>query len=144
MAFQSGLKLRNWLMGSVLWFLGACSPLSLLNATIPTSELVQMRDVTYGDLPRLKLDIYKPKTANQPLPVIVFFYGGGWDSGEKGDYLFAAEALAEKGFLVVIPDYRLYPEVHFPAFLDGLNWSWDEEFKNFLKLSLRLLECWRR
>ncbi len=118
MAFQSGLKLKNGLVGGVLWLLGACSPLSLLNATIPTSELVQVQDVAYGSLPRQKLDIYQPKSARQPLPVIVFFYGGGWDSGEKGDYLFAAEALAEKGFLVVVPDYRIYPEVQFPAFLD--------------------------
>jgi acetyl esterase/lipase len=50
--------------------------------------------------------------------VIVFFYGGAWDSGDRGSYLFVAEALASRGFVVVIPDYRIYPEVHYPAFVE--------------------------
>jgi len=52
--------------------------------------------------------------------VVIFFYGGEWQAGEKGDYRFAAEALTSEGFIAVLPDYRIYPEVTFPAFVqDG-------------------------
>ena len=49
---------------------------------------------------------------------MIFFYGGSWDSGKKGDYLFVAQALASRGLTVIVPDYRLYPEVRFPAFVE--------------------------
>ena len=53
-------------------------------------------------------------------PVVVFFYGGSWSSGERGGYAFVGQALAARGFVVVIPDYRLVPQVVFPAFVqDG-------------------------
>jgi acetyl esterase/lipase len=48
----------------------------------------------------------------------VFFYGGSWTTGTREGYAFAGQALAAKGFVVVIPDYRLVPEVRFPAFLE--------------------------
>jgi acetyl esterase/lipase len=51
-------------------------------------------------------------------PVVIFWYGGSWQSGNKSDYRFVGAALAERGFITVLPDYRLYPEVKFPAFLD--------------------------
>ena len=98
--------------------LAACSPASLLNATIPEQGLAIERGVAYGPLPRQRLDLYRATDAATPLPLVVFFYGGGWDDGERGDYLFVAEGLARAGFLVAVPDYRLYPEVRFPAFLE--------------------------
>jgi acetyl esterase/lipase len=49
---------------------------------------------------------------------VIFLYGGSWDSGAKGDYLFVAQALASRGVTTIIPDYRLYPEVRFPAFVE--------------------------
>jgi acetyl esterase/lipase len=52
------------------------------------------------------------------LPVVIFWYGGGWAKGDRTSYAFAGRALAKAGFLVVIPDYRKVPDVHFPAFLD--------------------------
>jgi len=65
------------------------------------------------------LDIWAPEgTAEGPLPVVVFWYGGGWAKGDRASYAFAGRALAREGFLVVIPDYRKVPDVHFPAFLD--------------------------
>ncbi|WP_285712510.1 alpha/beta hydrolase [Erythrobacter oryzae] len=69
------------------------------------------------------LDIWKPEGAGAaasggPLPVVIFWYGGGWAKGDRTSYAFAGRALAREGFLVVIPDYRKVPAVHFPAFLD--------------------------
>ena len=51
-------------------------------------------------------------------PVVVFFYGGGWNSGSKDGYLFAARPFVEAGYIVAIPDYRVYPEVRFPSFVE--------------------------
>ena len=98
--------------------LGGCAPVDILNGTIPTSGLTITRDVAYGADARQKLDIYVPKNAPPHLPVIVFFYGGAWQMGDKADYLFAAEALASRGMIVVVPNYRLYPEVTFPGFAE--------------------------
>jgi acetyl esterase/lipase len=65
------------------------------------------------------LDIWAPNDmSGAPLPVVIFWYGGGWAKGDRASYAFAGRALAKAGFLVVIPDYRKVPQVHFPAFLD--------------------------
>ncbi len=96
----------------------ACRPVTLLNAVIPTRQLQVSRDIAYGDQPRQALDVYHPVTPpSTPLPVMVFFYGGSWVSGSKQDYLFVAEALVSRGYVVVIADYRLYPQVKFPALM---------------------------
>ena len=102
-------------------------PVDVVNRTIRFSGLRGIRNIPYGVHLRQKLDIYAPAPRGialplhtvpvEPLPVIVFFYGGSWRSGERRDYRFAAAALARLGFMVVVPDYRLYAEVKFPAFL---------------------------
>ncbi|WP_396595089.1 alpha/beta hydrolase [Brevundimonas sp. R86498] len=100
----------------------ACSPLALLNAVGPRDPGVRRvaRDLPYGDHPRQRFDLYAPAKAGRDrrLPVLVFFYGGGWDSGSKDVYGWAAQALAARGFVVAVPDYRLVPEVVFPTFLE--------------------------
>ncbi|WP_235037801.1 MULTISPECIES: alpha/beta hydrolase [unclassified Novosphingobium] len=77
-----------------------------------------------------KLDVWRPaRTDGRPLPVLIFWYGGGWVKGSRGTYAFAARAYARQGFVVVMPDYRKVPKVHFPAFLvDGaqaVQWTRD-------------------
>lgn len=78
-----------------------------------------LADQPYGNGPRQLLDIWVPENTREGdrLPVVVFFYGGGWNSGERGSYGFAGRALAQRGFVVVIPDYRLVPKAHWPDFL---------------------------
>ncbi len=98
--------------------LGGCAKVDLLNALVPTGDLAIKRDIAYGTEPRQHLDIYYPAPAPVRPPVVVFFYGGTWQWGAKDDYLFAAQALASQGAIVVVPDYRLYPEVTFPGFLE--------------------------
>jgi len=90
---------------------------------VPQSTYKLESGIAFGQLPRQKLDIYSPNNASEnqahkPRKVVIFYYGGSWDSGERGDYKFVGEALASMGFVVVIPDYRVYPEVLFPAFMD--------------------------
>jgi acetyl esterase/lipase len=80
-----------------------------------------MTDISYGNGARHKLDVYRARGVIDA-PVIVFFSGGSWQSGAKGWYRLIAATLVARGYVVVIPDYRLYPEVKFPAFvMDGAN-----------------------
>ena len=76
------------------------------------------RDVPYGAAARQKLDIYAPREAGGPLPVVFFIYGGSWMDGDRRNYDFAGRALAAQGFVTVIADYRLVPEVEYPGFLE--------------------------
>lgn len=77
-----------------------------------------VRDQPYGHGPRQSLDIWGPEGDQRDLPIVIFFYGGGWENGDRGDYAFVARALASAGFITVIPDYRLAPKAHFPDFVE--------------------------
>lgn len=102
----------------VALFLGAaCSKADVLNATITREGYTVKHDLAYGENPRQMLDIYIPHDA-QHAPVIVLFYGGSWQKGSKEDYRFLGQAFAEKGFITAVADYRLYPEVKFPTFVE--------------------------
>lgn len=109
---------RRGLAASLAALVSGCSPASLLNVTVSRAGYTFEPDVAYGSHPRQKLDFYTPTTPRPDGKAVVFFYGGSWDSGTKSDYLFVAQALAAHGIAVVVPDYRVYPEVRFPAFLD--------------------------
>lgn len=75
--------------------------------------------LSYGPHAKHQLDVYAPLAGGPgPLPVIVFFYGGGWTDGARRHYGFAAHALASLGYVVVVPDYRLVPEIEYPAFVE--------------------------
>jgi acetyl esterase/lipase len=77
------------------------------------------KDVAYGQATRHRLDAYRPsERPARPLPVVVFIYGGSWRRGSKDDYRFLAEYLTRMGCVVVVADYRLFPEVRFPAFVE--------------------------
>lgn len=95
-----------------------CSRFDIVNATIPSCGYIRTSNVAYADLPRQKLDVYVPRNAKPNSSVVVFFYGGDWQNGKKDDYRFVAQAIASKGFIAVLPDYRLYPQVIFPAFVN--------------------------
>lgn len=99
--------------------LSGCNTLSLFNRFTPKDGGVTRvaRDVAFGKHERQRYDVYAPKDARD-LPVLVFFYGGGWNSGSKDDYVWMGHALAAMGYVVVIPDYRLVPEVLYPVFLE--------------------------
>jgi acetyl esterase/lipase len=121
---------RRGLIASALSFLGGCSPAALLNATVSSGGYTRQSDIAYGPLPRQKLDLYTPERPRADGKAVIFFYGGSWDSGAKGDYLFVAQALASRGITTVVADYRLYPEVRFPAFVEdaaqATRWAGDK------------------
>ena len=110
---------------AILLTVGACAPLTLLNSLVPGDTFRAERDIAYGDLERQRLDVYVPASlpaaqANPGTgaPIVVFFYGGGWTTGARADYLFAGEAFASRGYITAVPDYRLHPEVRYADFLD--------------------------
>lgn len=105
-------------------------PLGTFNALMPkdrgSARVAQ--GLAYGEGERLRLDVYAPRPAAAgPRPVILFFYGGSWNSGRRQGYAFAARALAARGFVVIVPDYRLVPESRYPDFLKdcaaALRWA---------------------
>ena len=53
-----------------------------------------------------------------PAPVVVFLYGGSWRNGAREDYRFVGRRLAQQGMLVLVADYRTYPETIFPGFVE--------------------------
>ncbi|MCX7080557.1 MAG: alpha/beta hydrolase, partial [Pseudomonas sp.] len=83
-----------------------------------TSTFNKTSGIAYGSDPRQKLDVYTPKQGLKNAPVVVFFYGGSWNSGSRDDYSFVGEALASRGIVTVVADYRLYPQVRYPLFLE--------------------------
>jgi acetyl esterase/lipase len=102
-----------------------CSPLAVINATVDEDAYVFESGLAYGDHERQRLDVYAPRAADRA-PVVIFFYGGSWQRGERRDYRFVGDALAGRSMVVVVPDYRVYPEVRYPAFIDdgalALDW----------------------
>lgn len=112
---------RLALLGPALLAVG-CNPLRAFDTLVPKDAgvVVVAQNVAYGSNSRQRIDVYRPRAATQPLPIILFFYGGSWNSGTKRGYSFVGRALASRGFLVAIPDYRLVPQVRYPAFVqDG-------------------------
>jgi acetyl esterase/lipase len=105
-----------------------CSRLAygVMNVPAYVGSYERHADIRYGDLPRQSLDVYVPAGAwNRP--TVVFWYGGMWTKGSKEQYRFVGAALANSGYVAILPDYRLYPSVRFPDFVDdgalALKWA---------------------
>ena len=115
---------------TALFALAGCSGAQFINAITPDSGYTQTRDIAFGDQGE-QLDVYAPDHASNA-PVVVFFYGGSWKASEslgKSSYKFVGQALAEAGYVAVIADYRVYPQVKYPAFLgdcaQAVKWAHD-------------------
>ncbi len=90
----------------------------MLNLTVPRSGYRVQRDFAYGEAPRQRYDLYLPKALAGPAPILLFFYGGAFRAGRKSEYRVVGEAFASKGIIVAVADYQIYPEAHFPDFLE--------------------------
>ena len=118
--------LHSWLRCLVLLglsLLASCSafkPVNLLNAAVPSFGYTLQSGIVYGNENRQKLDIYFPTTPAAQSRIIVFIYGGAWREGNRAEYEFVGQALADAGHTVIIPDYRLYPSVVFPEFINDV------------------------
>jgi acetyl esterase/lipase len=105
--------------------------LEIFNALVPkdSESILKQSDVAYGSDPRQMLDVYMPRQSQGPLPVVLFVHGGSWQEGNKNGYAFAGRALAAKGFVTLVMNYRLHPKDRYPAFVEdvalALRWAAD-------------------
>ena len=122
----------GWILG--LLALVGCSPAALLNSASRLGgdpARLAASGEAFGPQARHKLDVWVPRGAGEkaPLPVVVFFYGGGWVMGERGEYGFAGRAFAARDFVAIVPDYRLVPGTRFPGFVEdgalAVKWARD-------------------
>lgn len=97
--------------------LTGCSAIDLLNAVSEDDSYELIVDLAYGPHQRHRLDLALP-AHREPRGLVVFFYGGGWTDGDRSDFHFVLDAYTQAGWAVALPDYRLYPEVRFPEFVD--------------------------
>jgi acetyl esterase/lipase len=93
---------------------GAMSALDVVNV-LSGSPLVKPFTLAYGDSQRQRIDIYPQQQGGRP--ILIWFYGGAWNSGSRTDYRFVARTFHDLGYMVAIPDYRLTPEVVYPDFV---------------------------
>ncbi|QWF15864.1 alpha/beta hydrolase [Lysobacter capsici] len=86
-----------------------------INRGLPPAEA----SAVYAPELGLSLDIYRPQPASaRAAPVVVFFYGGGWQRGTRAQYRFVGRRLARQGVLTIVADYRTWPRAGFPEFVD--------------------------
>jgi acetyl esterase/lipase len=85
-------------------------------------------DIHYGPGgdPEQQYDVYHPIGAgpigedctDRKYPTLIFFHGGSWRDGNKDSYGFVGRAFAERGFYVVVANYRKLPKARFPDFVE--------------------------
>lgn len=93
-------------------------PLAVLDRLSPGQAGTLVPDIAYGSVPGQRADLHLPPGAASPRSVVLFFHGGRWSYGQKEQYRFVARALSARGHAVAVCDYRKYPEVRFPAFVE--------------------------
>ncbi len=110
------------LLAAVVGLLQGCSGTGtrVIDALTPKSGYTEARDIAYGEGEHRRLDVYRPASLapGAKAPVVIFVYGGSWREGSKADYRFIADALTAKGIVTVIADYRVFPEVGYPGFVE--------------------------
>ncbi|MFN3265409.1 MAG: alpha/beta hydrolase [Deinococcales bacterium] len=107
----------------------AGSALYILSNLAPLEGIRRLEGIAYGTHPRQKLDVYLPLRLAESRGIVVFGYGGGYKDGNRDEYRFIGHTFAELGLVTIVYDYRLYPEVRFPTYLEdaalALRWAYD-------------------
>ena len=111
-------KLKTLAAAGVTTLRQHISPFGVINLLVPRVGYSVHRGLAFGPEPRQKLDIYVPVDLTPPAPVVLFFYGGGWQGGDRTDYLAFGQAFTSAGMVVVVADYRVYPQVKYPGFVE--------------------------
>lgn len=105
------------LVAALSFAVSGCARLAFDAANLPVLFRDRVADLRYAEGERGRMDLYPATRAATPRPLVVFFYGGNFTAGAKADYRFAGVALARAGYVTVIPDYRVYPAVRWPGFV---------------------------
>jgi acetyl esterase/lipase len=95
-------------------------PLAALDSLAARAGYRHHVDLAYGLEGEQRLDLYVPlhDEGEGRRSAVVFFHGGRWTFGQKEEYRFVAQALASRGHVVAVCDYRKFPGVRFPAFVE--------------------------
>ncbi|WP_394213098.1 alpha/beta hydrolase [Psychrobacter piscatorii] len=115
----------------------ALSPLAIVNGITSSGGVGVSKDILYGDEPLQDLDIYYPKPLAQAMkaqsainsnyPMVVFVHGGSWESGNKEQYAFVGQSLAQAGYVTAVINYRKAPEHVYPDYVEdaaqAIAWS---------------------
>ena len=113
---------RTALTGLVGLIGAGCSRVVFFAANAPAvfGAYTRHTNLAYGTDPQQRVDVYVPDgpARSVPRPVVIFWHGGRWEFGDKSDYRFVGAALAESGYVAVIANYRHYPQVKMPGFMD--------------------------
>jgi acetyl esterase/lipase len=110
--------MKRLMLVATLALLTGCMPTQFINSFVSQNMLVQ-KDIVYSDLGLQNLDVYtRPDVANKG--VVIFVHGGYWDSDDKATYPFLADSLTERGFVTVVPNYRLVPHITFPSYVEDI------------------------
>lgn len=106
------------LVGTLVTLVAGCDAIvfGTLNLAAEKRGYAVHEGVVFEPAHGLKLDVYQPVDAHDA-PVVVFFYGGRWEKGTRQEYRYVGAALAARGIVTVIPDYRKYPEVKLDGFM---------------------------
>src|ERR1700679_3446169 len=111
---------RTALAGATALFLAGCERVGFLAVNVPAAFGSYQRhaNIAYGPDPQQRLDVYVPESAAlEPRPMVLFWHGGRWRYGDKADYRFVGAALAELGYVTVVANYRHYPQIKMPGFM---------------------------
>ncbi|MBF4490628.1 alpha/beta hydrolase [Psychrobacter sp. N25K4-3-2] len=117
----------------------ALSPLAVVNGITSSGGVGVSKNILYGDEPSQDLDIYYPKplaqamkaqsAINDSYPMVVFVHGGSWESGNKEQYAFVGQSLAQAGYVTAVINYRKAPEHVYPDYVEdaaqAIAWSID-------------------
>lgn len=114
---------------ALLALAAGCSPVRVAEALLLGDHFALAAGLPYGEADRQRLDVYRPLRVRAPAPVVIFLYGGRWQQGARDQYRLLGDALTRRGMVAVVPDYRLYPEVRFPAWVEdaarAVRWTRD-------------------
>ena len=81
----------------------------------PWADVLGLIDERYGPDPDMLLDVSRPVSATEPLPLVVWVHGGGFVGGTKEELAGYFKLLASHGFAVVAPRYSLAPGRRYPV-----------------------------
>jgi acetyl esterase/lipase len=99
---------------------------------VSVSDSVEVhRAISYSDdgVDKHKLDLFLPKGRTN-FPVMVFFHGGAWQSGDRSTYGILGTRLAKAGIGVAIASYRLMPANPHPAQIEDAAAAFAWAYKN--------------
>ena len=117
----------------------ALSALAIVNGITANGGVGVSKDILYGDEPSQDLDIYYPKPLAQAMktqsvvettyPMVVFVHGGSWETGNKDEYAFVGQSLAQAGYVTAVINYRKAPEHVYPDYVkdaaQAIAWSYN-------------------